>query len=177
MTTRLVRPRDRSCARLGALALGASIFLATEVLGQAGPERRNAIYVELLGSAVAYSVNYERTLLGSWYLRIGGGYFALQELDSEEVDGLGLFPMMIGYVTPTTPHKLELAVGVAPVVTRGDWDDILVLDSHTRVVGTGTVGYRFAPTESGFLLRVALTPLFGDEGILPWGGVSLGYRF
>jgi hypothetical protein len=136
----------------------------------------NSVYLELLGNAAAYSINYERLLTPSLYVRVGAGYFALAESDSEEADGLGLFPIMAGYLTSGFPHKLELAIGIAPAVTSGSWDDVGLFASDTDVVGTATIGYRYTAVR-GFLLRIGFTPFFASEAFTPWGGLSVGYSF
>jgi hypothetical protein len=44
-------------------------------------------------------------------------------------------------------------------------------------VGTGVVGYRYVPSHGGFDFGIGFTPLFGEGGFLPWGGMHFGGVF
>ncbi len=107
---------------------------------------RNTVYVELGGSALVYSLNYERFISDRATIRVGGAYYG----------SLFVVPVTASYVRLLHgSHGLELGLGVA-LIRRMD----PVAVSHT--IGTAIVGYRYAPTAGGLDFRVALTPLVGD---------------
>ena len=115
-------------------------------------EAKSSIYLELLGSGLLYSVNYE--------------YFIKDDMPL----GIGL-----GSPTPTTPvilslsqlrgkskHKLELGGGISlPYATL-----------------SGVVGYRYQPEVAGPIFRLSFTPLFFALGYrIPYFGISAGFTF
>ena len=50
-------------------------------------------------------------------------------------------------------------------------------DKVTGFIATATIGYRYQPTHKGINFRIAFTPILYDEGIVPAGGISVGYTF
>jgi hypothetical protein len=47
----------------------------------------------------------------------------------------------------------------------------------TVVTGAAAIGYRYQPTNGGFLFRIGLTPWFHSGGAKISGGLSLGVAF
>ena len=47
----------------------------------------------------------------------------------------------------------------------------------TAVGGTATIGYRYQPSNGGFLFRIGFTPFFAEDGFAASGGISLGFSF
>ncbi|MFQ5605585.1 MAG: hypothetical protein ACE5HS_20125 [bacterium] len=83
-------------------------------------------------------------------------------------------PGMFNYLHGKGKHKFEVGVGMAFVFTSGHFDEFGIFYSKTRLVGTSTLDYRLQLKNRGNLFKVSFTPFFGDEGLLPWGGISLG---
>lgn len=133
---------------------------------------RNAVYVELLGAGLLYSVNYDRHLIGRWHLR--GGYSTLgSSFTFGDDDRAHLVPVQLAFVSDTE-GALELGAGATLLLdgTNSDWSD--------TVLASFTIGYRNQPREQGFLFRIGFTPFVGYADRLiaaPGGGISFGYAF
>ncbi len=114
---------------------------------EAAPGAQNAVYLEVGGAALSFSVNYERRLGNRVSLRAGAGS-----------DGtLAAVPVTLSvFVVRSGDHALELGVG-ATYLRRAS----PAVETYT--IGTGILGYRYAPTKGGVNVRVALTPLVGEE--------------
>ena len=138
----------------------------------------NAVYFELAGNAVFYSVNYDRMLTEHFSLRAG-------------IEGMDAFhtmavPLMINYLFGSGDHRLELGLGG---VFFSEADDGLLWYRNlftTRVTSytTATVAYRFHPKGGGFLFRIGFTPILEEIRvidarlpIMPWIGISIGTTF
>lgn len=142
----------------------------------------NSIYVEGLGAALLYSLNYERVFADRIGLRLGLSYFP--EFTWTEEDGRvtrterGLVvPLMVDYLGLRKGRNvLELGAGAS--VAFG-------FESGTDVAGTALVGYRFHPLDHGFQFRIGLMlVVFQGAGVnenrigaLPWTYLSFGYAF
>ena len=147
---------------------------------------KNGIYFELLGNGFLYSINYERAFNQFLLGRIGfmSGKVASEVICSQiycaenEEDLLNIVPVMLNYLYGSGKHKFEVGVGLAfTPSTRGefDLDDAGLINEKTKIVGVATMGYRLQPESRGVLFRVGFTPFFGDAGVQPWGGLSVGY--
>jgi hypothetical protein len=152
----------------------------------------NAIHVELAGSALYYSVNYERLLWGGRAgVRVGASY--LQSTGSSSpfptsqppatIDILS-FPLVASYYLGSARHKLQLGAGVTTFYRSGHEDTFFnvaavfgSIDQGVSLAGTLAVGYRFFPLTGGVGFGATFTPLVGTRGVLPWGGCDLGAVF
>jgi hypothetical protein len=173
-------PLSRVCAAVS-LALGAG---GSAVAAEAHP--RNAAFLELGGPGLLYSVNYERTVQARLALRGGFSRFALVEQGTDRSMGATLFPLTAAALVGKGGHHLECGIGA----TLGAFDgnlNVAVGEPRARVpfvAGVGQVGYRYQVPASGLLLRAAFTPLLTGtrfmplgSPVLPWGGISAGWRF
>ncbi len=154
-----------------------TIFLGfIEAFAQPRNVSKNGLYLELLGNGLVYSINYERAINQFLHGRVGFMYDVLHLLikSEDEEDRINMLPLMLNYTHGNSKHKFEIGLGIAFVFTRGEFDDVGIFDSETNLVGTATIGYRIQPESRGTLFRVSFTPFFGDEGLLPWGGLTLG---
>lgn len=137
----------------------------------------NSIYFEALGSAVIYSINYDRLFTENFGGRIGFMY--LSELDFIFVSAKDLLfiPVTLNYFVGGK-HKLELGAGAvfAGVSSTGAFG-FKSGNAQSNIVGTATIGYRFQKSKGGFLFRISFTPFFTSKGIVPYGGVSMGMCF
>ncbi|WP_141491502.1 hypothetical protein [Longimonas halophila] len=138
---------------------------------------RNALYVELGGAGLLYSINYDRHLVGRLHLR--GGYATLMS-DFLFNGRAHMVPVQLAFVSNTT-HGLELGAGATLVRGNGpsglrphNTDDT----STSGIAASFVVGYRYQPIERGFLFRIGFTPFVGSNGrFVPSGGISFGYAF
>jgi len=158
-----------------------------------GREAKNAIYLDLLGPGVFYSINYDRVIVDDFSARIGFSYFSAgasvsdssgttTESASFSYWSLPITASYLGIGSDT--HMLELGAGGAIVSYSGkgviESDDGSVADdaSATTLALTGLVGYRRQPADGGFVFRVGASPMqVLGAGFLPWGYLSLGAAF
>lgn len=146
-------------AILLALLLPAAGFCIEE---EAAPKKPaiNAVFAELLGQSVGLGVYYERMLNENFAARAG-----LSTL----IVGYGI-PLGISYLSSGN-HKFELGGGVTYLDIK-DWVGV-----HRGTFGTANIGYRYQREQPGFMMRAAYTPMFGQEGIVHFAGISLGRAF
>ncbi len=123
---------------------------------------KHAIYIELLGNGLVYSVNYDHKFGTDWSGRIGVGFAA------GDSDWFGTMPILVNYLLGEGNTRLELGAGV---LLGGGSDSG---DSDSDVFGTLTVAYR-KETANGTFFKAAFTPIFDGHGFLPWFGISFGY--
>ena len=142
-------------------------------------ESKNNIYLELLGSGIYYSFNYDRVIYtrSIWILRTRVG----AELFPSASYSL-IFPFGISE-TIGEKHCFEMEVSSAYVF---DGSDGL---TYSKVIG-GSVGYRYQPRNKGFMFRATLIPVYYDLVYKEWftvfrdgfqifgnAGASIGYSF
>jgi hypothetical protein len=144
---------------------------------------QNAVFVELLGSGLVYSINYERILatvpVG---LRAGASFFTYKVSQAMGSGNLTLatFPLLASYYLGVACHKLELGLGATFLysVASSDANGIQYGDSGLGVAASGVVGYRYLPDVRGVTFGAGFTPLVRPgKPFLPWGGVNVGYAF
>ncbi len=148
------------------------------------PTRRalNAVYFELGGNAIIYSINYERFLTQDISARIGVGYLSLGESlpDDGATAALTSVPVMINYLgVGQFNHRLELGAGFVAlhVSARAGAGFGSSFGSGLLAAGTASVAYRYAPLNGGFTFKAGFTPLISSFGVYPTFGLSLGALF
>lgn len=133
--------------------------------------RKNAFYLELGGNGFYYSVNYDRIFSISKiaHLSLRAGFAASPEFGS----GYN------SYVVPLEANLLlgkgndffELGVGKSIVSERSN---------NSENINTFRLGYRYI-SDKGLMVRIGIVPfilpLFGNDVLVIWGGVSFGYAF
>jgi hypothetical protein len=139
---------------------------------------RNAAYVEIGGSAVLPSVNYERRLNERWAGRIGASWVTGES--GGHTDRTLIVPLTVSWIShPESNHHLELGGGIT--IAAGDRQDLYDLggndDQFSTVLATGIIGYRYQKPGHGFQFRSAITPVVTGGEVLPWAGVSFGYAW
>ncbi len=154
---------------------------------QAPPARtaRNSVFIELGGSGVLYSINYDRVINEYFSVRAGLEYMSVSasvsaggSTASAKATFLGI-PVIGNFLWGNENHKLEVGAGLTIFRVTGSASSLDAVASGSGVapVGTGVIGYRYAPHDGGFTFRAGFTPLFSKEGWQPWGGLSFGYLF
>jgi hypothetical protein len=143
----------------------------------------NAVYAELLGNGLDYSINYER-FLGDWPIGFrGGASFLSVPISQASGSGnlkLASFPFVASYYFGSTRHKLQLGLGTTLLYSVASSDSTGVQYGGTglAVGATAVIGYRYVPRCHGFTFGAGFTPLLrSSKGFLPWGGVTAGYAF
>lgn len=146
-----------------------------------GRTAKNAMYLELLGNGLLYSINYDRAFTDSLTGRIGFSYFSLSASSgsSSAKATFMTFPVMANYLVGGGNHNLELGLGALILYAGAEVgsDGATASGEGVGVAGTGTVGYRYQPMDGGFVFRVGFTPVFTENGFFGWGGLSLGGAF
>jgi len=134
-------------------------------------EANNSIYTELGGTGFLYTLNYDYRINRDWSARLGAmraGAFGLTFTN---------IPVSASYLLGTN-HNLELGLGAMYMgVDLDSQGDSFSGISDDTVAGTATIGYRYQATDGGIIFRAGITPAFGQFGIVPWGGLSVGYSF
>jgi hypothetical protein len=158
-----------------------------------GREAKNAIYVDLLGPGLFYSVNYDRMLIDDLSARIGFSYLSF---GASAGDGTGAgtasaefsywaVPITVSYLGIGSENNM-LEVGGGPVIMNVAGSGVVETDdtasgaeaSATLFAMTAMVGYRHQPADGGFVFRVGASPVMAlGAGLLPWGYLSLGAAF
>ena len=144
---------------------------------------RNAIYAEVFGPGLLYSINYDYLITPHMSLRAGvsrWSFPAIFFLINGSIDFTG-FPVTLNYLAGEGNSHLELGAGVVPMFLSLDGRQIFFGESvrgkATAVLGTVTVGYRYQPIDGGLVFRIGFTPVFNFEKIFPTGGLSMGVAF
>lgn len=128
---------------------------------------KNTIYVEGLGPAGLYSLNYERRV-GDFNGRVG---FTMWTNSIATVTTVPVGFNYIGFGGKSS--HLELGGVVTTAFINGDSQ----FGDTISVFGSALVGYRFQPESGGFNFRAGASPLLGEFGLLPWTYLSLGATF
>jgi hypothetical protein len=157
-----------------------------------GREAKNAIYLDLGGPGLIYSLNYDREIIPDLSARIGISYLSM---GASATDGSGnntsaefsylAIPITASYLGIGSENNM-FEVGGGPVIMNfsgsglieSDDEDVSAGGSVTTVALTGLAGYRHQPADGGFVFRIGLSPMmtFG-AGFLPWAYLSLGAAF
>ncbi|MCK5683453.1 hypothetical protein KAJ27_05010 [bacterium] len=125
---------------------------------------KNNVYFEFGGDAFLGSINYEKLLNSKLYLRTGLMVWNNQDRNSSGTETSNIFLLGAGYIY-RLKNNSNLEIGLT------------VSERNSNTVFTVPVGYRYQPKNSGFMFRITVVPFFSQEGLMPWGGISLGYTF
>jgi hypothetical protein len=138
------------------------------------PTGTNNWFVEVFGSGLFYSLNYEKVLYRKegtgWVARIGAAYNPSDYtmLNTIYVDGnTFMFPFTTSILLGQRKERIELGLGFT-MMTQGF--------SDREIVPTGVVGFRIVETNKVYF-RVNYTPLIMDGKYTNWLGFSLGRNF
>ncbi|MDP1727015.1 MAG: hypothetical protein Q8M15_09550 [Bacteroidota bacterium] len=140
------------------------------------PQGLNNWYVELGGSALFYSINYEKYLYRNryenltWVARVGTGFNPIDYkfLNKVFLDRNSfMFPFTSSVLIGSGKEKLELGTGFT-MLTKNFKDRELVpnLILGLRVMESNSVCF-----------RLSYIPLLRNETLIHWVGVSIGKNF
>lgn len=136
----------------------------------------HALYAELMGSGIFYSLNFEYRL-SKWIALRGGGGTMTSSADRSYVNLL----LMAMFISNDDGNAFELGAGGVGVRVR-DADG----SAEFGMAGALALGYRYQPIEGGVMFRVTYTPLFYKRfSLSDWNvtytrtmvGLSMGYAF
>jgi hypothetical protein len=147
-----------------------------------GAYSKNCIYLELLGTGLLYSVNYEHRFAEHWSGRVGFTRFSIPTIFEPELDlSVTGFPVLMNYLAGSNGHYFEMGAGAMVfklnITGRELWLGMDVNGHATEVIGAMSIGYRYQPAKGGFLFRIGVTPLIHPGGMKISGGLSLGAAF
>jgi hypothetical protein len=154
-------------------------------------QAKNAIYADLLGPGLFYSINYDRMLTEDLSARIGFSYLAFGasagsggESSSAEFSYYAI-PLTVSYLGIGSQSNM-LELGGGPILMHVQGSGIVEAEDHgadvsagsTLLAMTGMVGYRHQPADGGLVFRIGASPVMAfGAGFLPWGYLSLGAAF
>lgn len=132
-------------------------------------------YLGVGGAGLAISINYDSRFndeRNGFGYQIGVGGFV------SGGNNVITVPFQINYLMGEHSSMLEIGGGTTFLSSRGDnkgktWE----FDKITGFVATGSIGYRYQPEHKGLSFRIAFVPILYDEGLIPAGGISIGYTF
>lgn len=164
-----------------AILLCVALFRST-LAAQEGLSR-HAVYAELGGPGLLYSLNYERRVGGVWSIRGGASVFAVRHPEPEDPGHVyAILPLSCHYLRGEGSHLLDLGAGPA---VGWSWNESTG-ESVPEYLISLHIGYRFQPRRGGVSFQAAFTPfLFPDEwmrknskfAVYPWFGIGVGYGF
>lgn len=132
-----------------------------------------AIYGELLGNGLLFSVNYDFRFTKSQKglgMRLGTGFFG------GSGGGILTIPVGINHLAGKAPNYFESGIGVTYATITGK-DDFFSGNGGSLLIPS--IGYRYQPENNGFFGKIAISPLISlekDGGWFFWGGIGLGYK-
>jgi hypothetical protein len=145
-----------------------------------GRTANNSLYLEALGPAGAYSVNYDRAV-GPFSIRGGLGYLPLSL--GTNSDGSNASVTLVG--APITVSYIglgsfELGAGVSIYYFKSTIDSLKV-HGDPGAAPVAIIGFRSQPKEGGLLFRVGLAPIvltqFVRPIVIPNPYLALGWTF
>lgn len=175
----ILRNRAAHVTVIGTILVMMPVFASVQAQVKSTPYTRNAVYIEGLGNGGLYSLNYDHRFANDLSVRAGFSAWWLGGTNEGFGFGLIALPLTVNYLLGGNGEYLELGWGLVP----GIFGASLTLFGQTStasqpfIFGTGIIGYRYQPIKSGMIFRIDFTPLFTLKGLLPWGGISLGYAF
>ena len=133
------------------------------------------MFLEVGGAGLAISANYDSRFnaeRNGWGYRVGVGGFV------SGGNNVITVPFQVNYLMGEHSSMLEIGGGTTFLSSRGDnkgktWE----FDKVTGFIATGSIGYRYQPEHKGLSFRIAFVPILYDEGLIPAGGISVGYTF
>jgi hypothetical protein len=157
-----------------------------------GREAKNALYLDLGGPGLLYSINYDRMLTEDLSARIGFSYLSYGvsagagDANASAEFSYFAIPLTASYLGIGSESNM-LELGGGPVIVNFSGSGILEAEeqsaevdaSYTMLALTGMVGYRHQPADGGFVFRIGASPMkvFGVSYIIPEGYLSLGAAF
>lgn len=135
---------------------------------------KKAVFVEILGSGLLYTINYDTRLKQDVNqgigirVGIGKGTYSSNQTFGQRFTTL---PINLNYLYGKKRSGLEAGVSITPEFTFQDFDD------RVNLYGILNLGYRYQPLNKGLLFRLAYTPVIAGERISSPIGISVGYGF
>ena len=145
---------------------------------------RHAVYAELGGPGLLYSLNYEHHLAIPVALRAGASFWQLSEQGTQRAMSAALMPLSASYLVGWGNHHLEVGLGLTWGLMRSDLNQRadLPVEQLWLLSALAQVGYRYQPVSGGLVFRATFTPMVSGDRFAPlgspymlWGGLSVGW--
>lgn len=144
------------------------------VVTQQEQSSTNTISVEIGGNALVWlSAHYEYKFAENFAFKIGLGLLPLSlaaSINGSIGNGDHRFEYGLGLTFALYP-----VMGIHPPLIGGAISKSLF--SASPFHPTARLGYRYQPVNGGFNFGIAFIPIFYQETIQPYGGISLGWGF
>jgi hypothetical protein len=165
-------------------ALAVVVLVPSLTSAQAAPRQANkAVYLELGGNGLWYSINYELGVRQNSAVRVGFSYMSVSAASGtaeSSISSLGV-PVTFSYFLGAGNHRLEIGGGVLLEKFSGAASSGFGEKAEGGgfyPLATGIFGYRYRPVNGGLNFKLAFTPVWHpDLGTFIWGGMSLGMGF
>lgn len=145
----------------------------------------NSAYLELGGTGLLWSANYDRMFGEHFSLHLGVEALSIYSFCDCHSSFFGI-PVAASALVGPGAHKFELGLGATTFIGTTDYTGY---KPDPIIFATGIAGYRYAPEHSGLMFRASFTPILayahiGSRGLgsarafaFPWAGLSVGYQF
>ncbi len=142
----------------------------------------SSFYIDLLGNAYTYSLNFDYIGKGNIGFRAGiTPYFDMRTDDDngffrQQDDRNSQSFLLIGmgnYYLGNGTHRLETGIGFVFSINA----DYIRPGLPDYPALTGTIGYRMLPNKENIMTRLAFTPILSGGKFFPHFGFSIGYMF
>jgi len=146
----------------------------------------NSFFLEILGHAIIYSINYERLIKFKTKNKIAAriGFHFTNNFNNNDQKIISI-PIEFSYLHPISAKNHYLEVGIGMLYSHDYFVDLNHIDQY--FFATSRIGYRYQRREGGFFLKAGLTPLFElfvinrdpinieYPKVYPWVGLGIGY--
>ncbi len=155
--------------------IGSVAPTADDVSNDNSQVKARSYYLQLGGAGLAISANYDARFnaeRNGWGYTVGIGGF------SSEGNSVITVPFQVNYLIGEHSSMLQVGGGATFLRSTGNntgktWS----FDKITGFVATGSFGYRYQPEVKGISFKVEFVPILYNEGMIPAGGISIGYTF
>lgn len=126
---------------------------------------KKTVYLELGGSSLFYSINFENLSRLSSISKLTYG-FGAEYLSSifDYGSAICVIPSA-NLLFGKESHHFETGLACFTAIGK------------RVLVPSARIGYRFQPNNGGFVFRAGFTPILFSSSVVPYGGISLGYNF
>jgi hypothetical protein len=137
-----------------------------DTLSQELPDEKiNAVYLEFLGPAGIYSINYDRILYRPHRWLAVSGSAGISVYNNTSID----LPIRVTLLAGPKSHKLEVGGGFEPEAYLNSR-----YNSEIQVIWFYKVGYRYQRPKGGPMFEFAINPLYYAKSNWKSGWVCLG---
>ena len=165
------------------------LFLLTSAASFAQEFKKNAVYLELAGNGIIYSINYDRVIPISNQLKLAPriGFELLPKRENSDY-GKFIVPLEINSLwskSRESRNHVELGLGMSFVAVEIEFLNALSPSTKIAKVTTGRVSFRHQKPSGGFLYRIGLVLPVAQDNYAKikqlkgnfFGGISIGYSF